>query len=254
MLYRILFLLALMQTKFVILSGQTFVTNDILECTFKIQTDTQSGTGFLIGRPDSNFMITARHLFRKSYKNGDKIVYWVYGKDSWEAFDGTLLLHKNPKVDIAIIKPDSIGKWNPTLNSNLPAMFLGEDAIFLGFPYDIIPSRKMADVELYYPYPIFKKAMNCENVESDSIIYYLFEGHNNSGFSGGPILLKSWKQKPLPTYNRLIAVVHGFYPGALTLDTDKGKMIFAENSGIMLGVPAFYITEIFEQNGYFNVW
>ena len=58
----------------------------------------------------------------------------------------------------------------------------------------------------------------------------VLDGHNNKGFSGGPILSFSEKDK---RYN-FFAVVSGYY-------FEKGS---TENSGIMFATPMSYVKEI----------
>ena len=163
-------------------------------------------------------------------------------------------MHSNSKVDIAIIESDSVSGWKSPYNSKFPQAFIGEDVIFLGFPYQMMPSRNFSDGEIYYPLPIPKKAMFSAITEIEGIVHYLFEGHNNPGYSGGPIICKHPNAKPIPYYQNLLAVVSGLYTGDMEIKTDKGILKFTENSGIMIGVSSQYIEEIFQQNGYISVW
>lgn len=233
--------------------SQNPIQTDIISHVFYIKVGNRTGTGFLIGQ-STNYLVTARHILNERYDNNDSITYYVNGGGTWESYEGIVFLHQNPFVDIAIIKPDSINEWNPPFKPNGKGLFYGEEVRFLGYPYNIITSRKVNDGEIFYPIPIIKKGMHNGVVEVNGINLLLFEGHNNSGFSGGPIISKNWQQKPISTFRNLVAVTRGFIPGKFSIDTKRGTLEIYENSGIMIGTPASYISEILELNGIKKGW
>jgi hypothetical protein len=113
-------------------------------------------------------------------------------------------------VDIAVLIPP----YQLTLNLPLPDenfnIQYGQDAYFLGFPYNIgspmVPNGG-------YPLAFVKHALisviqplNLEKKES----LYQMDGYNNPGFSGGPVVVKDFS-KPEFTY-AVIAVISGFQP------------------------------------------
>jgi len=120
-------------------------TAEILTNTFIIQTDTMFGTCFLVMQNDSEYIVTARHLFKKTINGGDSISFHIgrgtLQKDSnnvyeiFELFKGKVYLHDNPNIDIAIIKlSNKLSYLNP-YEFSTEGSILGQDCYFLGFPY-----------------------------------------------------------------------------------------------------------------------
>ena len=80
----------------------------------------------------------------------------------------------------------------------------GQDVYFLGFPYDFVNNLDNLP-GLERPIPFVKKAC-LSGFEAGKIM--LLDGHNNPGFSGGPICFK--KISPQTTTMSIAGVISGY--------------------------------------------
>ena len=73
------------------------------------------------------------------------------------------------------------------------------------------------------------------------------DGHNNPGFSGGPVFF------PMSTkFNDhsvgLLGVISGYYYQTNTVQNGSGTITYKENSGIMIAFDSQVISRIINQN------
>ncbi|MCF6348335.1 MAG: serine protease [Flavobacteriaceae bacterium] len=158
-------------------------------------------------------------------------------------FSGTVLLHTNSKIDIALIKSDiKITPNHFELSDN--GSLLGEDGYFLGFPFGL----KMDNTSLNsgFPLPFVKKASISAIIDKDGISLQFLDGHNNPGFSGGPVVFKNRTGKSNYKWT-IIGVISSYLNDSKELATPTGKIMYKENSGIILSYGSKHILEILEQ-------
>ncbi len=201
--------------------------------TFYLSTDTLSGTSFEVRDGENIYIVTAKHLFKRHIRTGDKVRILLSGKylkeknDSLFSYNVQVFIHKDSLADVAVFKiPVDKNKFNdkemPSLQLALAAPPVGEDCIFLGYPSVAISIKTNFGL-----LPLVKKCVFSGALSEEILV---FDGHNNKGFSGGPILSYSEKDK---RYN-FFAVVSGYYP----------EIGSTENSGIMFATHMSYVKEI----------
>ena len=103
-------------------------------------------------------------------------------QDSGKKVQVNLIGHARSNVDISVLTA------NIQLSAPLPlelanSIILGQDVYFLGFPYSI---GSDTGINRDYLIPFVKKGI-LSAMDSKSHIFYL-DGHNNPGFSGGPVV------------------------------------------------------------------
>ena len=113
----------------------------------------------------------------------------------------TTVGHASGEVDISVLAP--FERLTPTRPLPLPAssegLVYGQEAFFLGFPYGI-GDRFLR--ETGHPVPFVKRV-------TVSTLFgkpYLLDGHNNPGFSGGPVVFCSPGRKEF----QVASVVSGY--------------------------------------------
>jgi len=160
-------------------------------CPFKYKTE--AGTCFVINIDNRQYIITARHLV-PDIKKGDSVQ--LYFNQNWNNFIIEPLFPKNAKTDIAALAADH--QITPLLDIPVSSesIIIGQDVFFLGFPYGLHTPIKDPTTHITETIPFVKKAIFSANDPSPESghIYYL-DGHNNPGFSGGPVIF----YKPLQT-------------------------------------------------------
>jgi S1-C subfamily serine protease len=166
-----------------------------------------TATGFTIAVDGRQYLITAKHVVAGL---GDQANIQVEQNDHWVDLPVTIFRCDDP-IDIAVLIPP----FQLTVNFPLPTenvtFQFGQDAYFLGFPYDL--SSPGADLNGGYPLALIKKGLISGENRVDpakKATVLLLDGYNNPGFSGGPVVVRDFKMPEL-AYS-VIAVIAGFVP------------------------------------------
>ena len=199
-------------------SAQSFMNTDVSHRVFKISTDTLIGTatGFVWIENDEAFMITAKHIFTPKHLTNSPIRIYVAQDTFWNYMDGTLFHHPNEAVDISIIRifeKDSIDLKNRfSLNSS--GVIYGDEGYILGFPFNLNSLTTCSE----FPLALIKRVINSGMVkENDATIFFL-DGHNNPGFSGGPVVFKEYSKDSKHEW-KVIGVISGYIPQKNSIKT-----------------------------------
>ena len=104
-----------------------------------------------------------------------------------------LVGHSEKEIDISVFSPYKQISPSHPLNTTQGGLMLAQEVYFLGFPHNIQLKHEIydeIDENLYkinngYPMPFVKKAIVSLVGHKD---YIMLDGHNNSGFSGGPVI------------------------------------------------------------------
>ena len=177
-----------------------------------------SGTCFTIDVDGKQYLITAQHVI-KGISTAARI--HIY-QDGWKPFDVTLvgkcgddndlteIGNFGESIDIAVLALE-----HPLFQQTFPleptptGVCYGQDAYFLGFPSYLNYKLRMDNG---FPIPFVRKAVISYMVPNDNELglkrFYL-DGHNNPGFSGGPVIFRD-VNNPLDFEYRVAAVISGF--------------------------------------------
>lgn len=172
-----------------IATAQVYVPEKLLKSVRRIVTDTTSGSSTLININHNDYIITAKHLFKKGTLNGDSVTIWLDNTRGLEQRRCKFFRHPDNKIDIAIL---SLGTNTITKNGvdimateDSSEVFLTQDCFFLGFPLGYQIKDKNKTINDGYPIPFVKKGIIAGfSMDSEGIIY--LDAQNNKGFSGGP--------------------------------------------------------------------
>lgn len=110
----------------------------------------------------------------------------------------------------------------------------GQDVYFLGFPYGI--NDAVALQENHLPMPLIKKACLSALIKDEEAgTTFLLDGHNNPGFSGGPVIFAALGQS-FPLKFNVLGVVSGyrFDDEPAFLDDDPLPVTVRANTGIVI--------------------
>lgn len=204
------------------------VTTNILQRVFFIKYNNKFGTAFTVDVDNRQYLITAKHVVENILKNDDITIFY---KNKWNTIRVTSLACGNENTDVIVLVPPIV--LSPPLEVSLSEdhMILSQDMYFLGFPYGITTDGKSVNRD--FPVPFVKNAI-LSAIKKDGLntILYL-DGHNNPGFSGGPIAYHNYTTGKLS----IAGVISGYrddenriiYKG---YDTD---LVAIGNSGIIIG-------------------
>lgn len=134
------------------------------------------------------YLVTARHV-AQAFDPSNRL--YVFGNSTWTDRSFRLVGHGTGATDVSVLAPES-----PLSPPGLPivpssaGLIYGQEVYFLGFPYDVLGSVVFAGEGFHLP--LVKRAtMSCFAGD-----VYLLDGHNNPGFSGGPVLFGPPGQPP----------------------------------------------------------
>lgn len=209
---------------------------EIVDRTFKIEYGGGLGTAFALDIDNKQYLVTAKHCV-KDIAGKSEIKLFRDGK--WNPLAVELVGHSD--VDISVLAPSTqLARKEAIVDTAVGGFLAGQDAFFAGFPLGL----EGANVESEFPAPLIKKAIISGKASGsdDSTVFYL-DGHNNPGFSGGPVYLRLPGRKEY-----VITMVISGYTSNLSAVVDKdGRPTLLnvwENSGI---IQAFSIKHALEQ-------
>jgi hypothetical protein len=168
-----------------------------------IRAGTNSGTSFTLDVDGRQYLITARHVVA-GLKPEDTIE--IRKGDTWTPLKVKVLLCDKP-IDIAVLIPSSQLTVNFALEPNGEKFFYGQDAYFTGFPYGLSTGGK--NVNGLYPVAFMKKSIFSATTNESGAVVFFLDGHNNPGFSGGPIVYRDLNQNASQVFY-VAAVVSGY--------------------------------------------
>ena len=185
----------------------------------------ETGTAFTIEEEGREYLVTARHIAHSLQGTSEIEVFKDRG---WFPLQVTVIGHAPGEVDISVLAPAE--RLTPTRPLPLPAsskgLTYGQEAFFLGFPYGI-GDNFLRDTG--HPLPFVKRV-------TVSTLFgrpYLLDGHNNPGFSGGPVVFCP----PARREFQVAAVVSGYrWASAPVRDQEDKDTEFhlRENTGIVV--------------------
>lgn len=218
------------------------ITADILRQTYQIQTDTLSGTCFLIEVNNQEYILTAKHLFKANLRKGDSTTITIVIEDKLKKLNVSYFIHNDNAIDIAVLKLKNSIKVMPPFSIG-GSVVLGQDIYFLGYPS--FNNLRFGTSGIIGILPIVKKGIVSGWIWTGACNLYFLDGHNNPGFSGGPVVCIDYNtKKPV-----LFGVISGYYYENKPVRNKQGQndsTYIQENSGIIKCFPAEIVNQIVE--------
>ena len=201
------------------------VTTNILQRTFHIRYEGETGTCFTIDVQNKRYLLTASHVVKSL--QGDAIVE-ISHNQRWVPLRVKLVGHCGRDIDIAVLAPQELFGASHPLKLTTAGLTLAEDVYFLGFPYGM--SMEGTDINAGFPLPLAKKGAILAIGFGDRPL--LLDGHNNSGFSGGPVARRGSKEE-----QTIIGVISGYHGETRKVLDEKGnetRFTYSVNTGIVI--------------------
>lgn len=229
------------------LNAQNMVTNEILQKVFLIKYGNSTGTTFLVSINNNDYLITAKHIFPDSLKFKTPVEIEIFKNDGWIKFTPTLLFHSNPNVDVAVLDLKSNDQKMNLFDLGGKNYYLSQDCYFLGFPFGLKMDDKGGNFNKGFPVPFVKKAIISSFVTDTTQLAQIFlDGHNNPGFSGGPVVISNSVGENQHVL-RIIGVVSAYLNEEKLIKTPFGDLKNNENSGIIVSYSFDYVVEILKR-------
>lgn len=155
------------------------ITANFVHRTFRIRVGDSLGTAFTVDVDGRQYLVTARHVLA----GANPTEMGIFGNNQWQPCGVQLVGHAPGQIDISVLAP-AVRLTPPNLPVTVSSdgMAYGQELRFLGFPYHFLGNVIFTDAG--YPLPFAKRAtVSCFDGN-----VYLLDGHNNPGFSGGPVV------------------------------------------------------------------
>jgi hypothetical protein len=160
-----------------------------------------TGTAFTIDVDQRQYLITAKHVVAGLLQTD---VIQICKAGNWIPLSVRILRCDNP-IDIAVLVPAQQISFPLILEADIDGIRYGQAVEFLGFPYNI--ASPVQGVNMSFPLP-FVKSGTVSIIKTDNRATYIyFDGYNNPGFSGGPVVFRDARS---PDRFKVAAVVSGF--------------------------------------------
>ena len=221
------------------------LTINILQRTFYIKCGEKTGTCFTIDVDGLQYIITAWHLAESIQDS--KAVVEIMHKKSWKPLEVRLVGHGgSQQEDISVLAPSVRMVSGPPVQISTN-MHFGQETRFLGFPYGY--TTEVGDVTNNYPAPWVKTGIMSSR---DSRHIYL-DGHNNPGFSGGPVVCEPINKKT-GTIEKgklaIIGVVSSYisFLKSVYYQEKESMLKYEQNTGIVVVRDIKLALDIIRQN------
>lgn len=200
------------------------ITANIIHRVFHIRYHNSLGTGFTIDISGREYLVTARHIVETL--QGSEIIE-LFSNGTWIQIDVHLVGHALGEADISVLATERrLTPPNLPMEAESNGLIYGQNVYFLGFPYGFLGQYNFGSDG--FPLPFVKKAI----VSLFNGSTYLLDGHNNPGFSGGPVVFRN-----SPNENfKVAAVISGYqaveepiYEGNQTT-----SLTYSYNTGIIV--------------------
>ena len=160
------------------------VPSNVLHRTFRIQFGGQVGTCFTLDVDGRQYIVTARHVVPQG---AGQVTVQIHYESKWAGLPCSVVGIGEGEVDITVLAPPHVISPPLPLEPTTKGMFLSQDAYFLGFPYGL--HAEVGGLNANFPLPLVKKAcVSMFALAGTGPWYLLLDGHNNPGFSGGPVV------------------------------------------------------------------
>lgn len=183
-------------------------------------------TGTILHVAGREYLATAKHFAELL---SDQLQ--VYFRGAWVPVDVNVVGH-SAEADVSVLAlAGPLVPENLFVEMKLAGLTYGQDVYFMGFPFGL---RGIEDeVTRNFPIPFVKKAIvaNFETPELGADFW--LDGHNNVGFSGGPIISMDANN---PANCTIRGFVCGYYTSVDEIDdnTTGESANFRANTGLIL--------------------
>jgi S1-C subfamily serine protease len=214
----------------------------ILESTFNIFYGSVNGSAFAVNGGKSQYLITAKHLFGNAVKEDSLVEVQVKGGKFEKSLKGKIYYHSNPRVDIAVLKLDTAIASETVDLGKGKYYYLAQECLFLGFPLFGLGTKM--DIGKF---PFVKRAIISAFYEENGVTLMLLDGHNNPGFSGGPVVTFNENISKLFIVGIISGYVNQSQSVNFKIGTETSQLLLNENSGIIISYECIYIQEIIDK-------
>ncbi len=150
-----------------------------------------------------SYLVTAKHFANCISDEG---VFQIQHDNQWKDLKVKLVAHAAGEIDISVFAPPfRLALPGIPLEADMGGLSYGQDVFFLGYPYGFF--GELGALNHNFPMPFVKRALvSCVEQDPSGVTRVFLDGHNNPGFSGGPVVFQKSGSKEF----KIAAVISGY--------------------------------------------
>ena len=224
------------------------VTTNVLLRVFPLRIGSLSGTGFTIEIDHRQYIVTAKHILSGGLPGAIEVYL-----DEWTTVPVKLVGMGKDKQDVLVLATNrQISEVFP-VDEGTDGLILGQPVRFLGYFPRVqtspLPGHKNRGAPLVMS-GIVSGFHFSDDDDGGSSIWV--DGHNNKGFSGGPVVFQPTRARTEDECRWKIAgVISGYvpYPAEVRSTTEGATAAVAiSNAGILRAIPMRIVRELIDAN------
>lgn len=215
------------------------ITTNVLQRTFQLRHKGDLGTCFTVDVDNRQYLITAKHCV----ENFDPSQFELLHEGLWKHINLSLVGYGSHGSDIAVLAAES--QLSPVfpLPASLGNASLGQDAYFLGFPFGL--RSEAGAMNRGFPFPLVKRAIFSALPDfSNTLHIVILDGHNNPGFSGGPVIFTPVGLAQLDYRVGAVISAYRFQPEDILLKDKPTGLVYRANTGIVICHSIKHATDV----------
>lgn len=224
------------------------VTANVLLRVFPVRIGDRVGTGFTIDIDRRQYLVTAKHLLE-----GELPSFVEVRIDEWISIPATLVGMGKEKEDVMVLATDRRLSEDFPVVQGIAGMALGQSVRFLGYFPGVhtspLPGYKTRSSPLVMGGVVSGLHFDHDVGVGASI---WIDGHNNRGFSGGPVVFQPMTANTLEECRwRIAGVITGFVEAPVEVETATGVdtgTVAMGNAGLLHAAPIRIVRDLIEKN------
>lgn len=185
-----------------------------------------TATGTLLHVDNREYLATSKH-FAELLTDRVEIFY----NNRWTLVAVHLVGH-NPDADVSVVALAApIVDEELSISMTLGGMTYGGDVYFMGFPFGLSGTGSL--LTRNFPIPFVKRAIVANFASEEFGVDFWLDGHNNVGFSGGPIISVDPRNPGNCTLRGFICSYYT-HPEVIYGPSEAERSTYQANSGLIM--------------------
>ena len=224
------------------------VTANVLLRVFPLRIGSRSGTGFTMEIDHRQYLVTAKHILAGELPSSIEVHL-----DEWIAVPVTLIGMGRDEQDVLVLATNRKLSEVFPVDQGTEGLMLGQSVRFRGYFPSVqtspLPGYKNRGAPLVMSGIVSGFHFN-DDVGGGSSIWV--DGHNNRGFSGGPVVFQPAQARSREECRWKIAgVISGYVNAPVEVRTVTGgdtAAVAISNAGLLRAVPIRIVRELIDKN------
>jgi hypothetical protein len=233
------------------------IPTGMLSRVFPIRVGVDGGTCFVIDVNERQYLVTARHIV-PTIEAADNVE--IFHKNAWHPIVVHAIFPENKNIDAVALAASTEAMADLKLSKlDIPLgskdVIIGQKVFFLGYPFGLASRSKNRNDLI----PFVKAGiLSAIDYRSQDVPVVYIDGHNNHGFSGGPVIFSNLVNN---RQLQILAVISAYknqqtnvmdvtVPDDPTSESKTNKLQYVlENSGIAIAYQLNEVVEAIKKHG-----